>query len=54
MNKFEELSNTLDDNDVEYFVEVDLKNPDNVRQRMKNLLIAHENKLVLKISLLHI
>ena len=45
MNKFEETLNTLDDNDIGYFVEVDLKYPNRIGQRTKKFPIAPENKV---------
>ena len=41
MNKLEETSNTPDDNDIGYFVEVDLKYPNDI----KKIPFSPENKI---------
>ena len=40
----EGILNTRDDSDIGYFVEVDLKYPDNIKQKTKNFPFAPENK----------
>ena len=40
----EDIINTADDNDIGYFVEVDLKYPDNIKEKTKNSPFAPENK----------
>ena len=40
----EDILNTRDDSDIGYFVEVDLKYPDNIKQKTKNFPFAPENK----------
>ena len=42
--KLEDILNTRDDSDIGYFVEVDLKYPDNIKQQTKNFPFAPENK----------
>ena len=44
--KLEDILNTPDDSDFGYFVEVDLKYPDNIKQKTKNLPFAPVNKKV--------
>ena len=48
MNKLDEVLNTPDDSDIGYFVEVDLKYPDNIKEKTKNFPIAPENKIIHK------
>ena len=40
----EDILNTRDDSDIGYFVEVDLKYPDNIKQKTKHFPFAPENK----------
>ena len=42
--KLEDLLNTPDDSDIGYFVEVDLKYPDNIKEKTKNFPFAPVNK----------
>ena len=44
--KLEDIINTPDDNDIGYFVEVDLKYPDNIKQKTKNFPFASVNKKI--------
>ena len=44
--KIEDIINTPDDNDIGYFVEVDLKYPDNIKQKTKNFPFASVNKKI--------
>ena len=44
MDKLEEIPNTPDDNDFGYFVEVDLRYPDNKKGKAKNFPFCLENK----------
>ena len=44
--KLPKILNTLDDNDIGYFVEVDLKYPDNIKEKSKNFPFAPESKKV--------
>ena len=46
MNWLEEVLNTPDDDDIGYFIEVDLKNPDNIKEKTKNFPFCPENKVV--------
>ena len=41
----EDIINTPDDSDIGYFVEVDLKYPDNIKQKTKNFPFASVNKI---------
>ena len=45
-NNLEDISNTPDDSDIGYFVEVDLKYFDNIKQKTKNFPFAPENKKI--------
>ena len=45
MNKLEEIFNTPDDSDFGYFVEVDLRYPDNIKEKIKNFPFFPENKI---------
>ena len=49
MNKLEEISITPDDSKIGYFIEFDLKYPNNFK-RTKNFPFCPEKKLVLKIN----
>ena len=42
--KLEDISSTPDDSDIGYFIEVDLKYPDNKKEKTKNFPFAPENK----------
>ena len=44
--KLEDILNTPDDSDIGFFVEVDLKYPDNIKQKTKNFPFAPENKKI--------
>ena len=44
MNKFKELLDTPNDSDIGYFVEVDLKYPDEIKEKTKNFPFAPENE----------
>ena len=48
MTKLDEILNTFDDCDIGYFVEIDLKNPDNKKKKTKKFPIAPENKVIPK------
>ena len=48
MDKLEELSKTPDDSDVGYFVEVDLRYPDNKKEKTKKFPFCPENKVIHK------
>ena len=48
MNKLEEFLNTPDDSDIGYFIEVDLKYPDNIKEKTKNFPFCPENKTIPK------
>ena len=45
LNKLDELLNTADDSDVGYFIEVDLRCPDKMKEKTKNFPFAPENRL---------
>ena len=42
--KLEDILNTTDDSDVGFFIEVDLNNPDNIKEKTKHLPFAPVNK----------
>ena len=46
MNWLEEILNTPDDSDIEYLIEVHLRNPDNIKEKSKNFPICPENKII--------
>ena len=48
MKKIEEFLNTPDDTDIGYFIEVDLRYPDNLREKTKNFPFCPENKFIHK------
>ena len=45
-NWLDEILNTPDDADVRYFLKVDLKYPDNIKEKTKNLPFCPENKKI--------
>ena len=51
MNKIDENLNIPDDSDIGYFSEVDLRYPDDTKEKRKNFPFAPENKLFLKINI---
>ena len=42
--KLEDILNTPDDNHIGYFIEVDLKYPNNIKEKTRNFLFCPENK----------
>ena len=46
MNWLEEILNTPDDNEIGYFLEVDLKYPDNIKEETKHFPFCPENKKI--------
>ena len=46
MNWLEEILNTPDDSDIGYFVEADLRYPDNITEKTKNFPFCPENKII--------
>ena len=44
--KLEDILNTPDDSDIGYFIEVDLKYPDNIKEKTKNFPFAPMNKKI--------
>ena len=46
MIKLEKISNTPDDSDVDYCVEVDLRYPDNIKGKTKNFPFCREHKVI--------
>ena len=46
MNWLEEILNTPDDSDIGYFLKVDLKYPDNIKEKTKNFPFCPENKKI--------
>ena len=53
MNKSEEKLDTLDDSDISYFVEVDLKYPDEIKEKTKSFPFAREKNIYLKIFIMN-
>ena len=43
MNWLEEIINTPDDSHIAYFIEMDLKYPDNIKEKTKNFPNVPEN-----------
>ena len=43
-DKLEDILKTLDDDDIGYFIEVDLKYPDKIKEKTKNFPFAPKNK----------
>ena len=48
MDKLEEILNTRDDSDIGYFIEIDLRCLDNVKEKTKNFPFCPENKVIPK------
>ena len=48
MNWLEEILNTRDDSDIGHFIEVDLRYPDNIKEKTKNFPFCPENKIIHK------
>ena len=48
MNKLEEILNTLDDSDIRYFIDVDLRYPDNLRGKTKSFPFCPEKTIIHK------
>ena len=46
INKLDEISNTPDDSDTGYFVEADMKYPDNFKGKTKSFPFCPENKKI--------
>ena len=44
--KSEDILNTPDDSNIGYFVEVDIKYPDDINEKTKNFPFCHENKKI--------
>ena len=42
--KLEKILNTSDDSDIGYFIEVDLKYPDKIKEKTEKILFAPENR----------
>ena len=51
INKLEEISNTPVDSDIGYFIEVDLRHPDKIKEKTKNFPFCPENKIIPKIKI---
>ena len=52
MNKLEENLTTPDESDIGYFIEFDLKYPDNIKQETKIFPFCPEKKINLKIIIM--
>ena len=48
MTWLEEILNTPDDSDIVFFVEVDIKYPDNMKEKTKNFPYCPENEVLPK------
>ena len=48
MKWLEEILNTQEDGDIGFFVEVDLRYPDNIKEKTKNFPFYPENKIIEK------
>ena len=48
MSKVEEIFNTTDDSDIGYFIEVDLRYPDNIEEKTTNFPFCSENEIIPK------
>ena len=48
MNKLDEILDKPDDSDIGYFVEVDLRYSDKIKEKTKNFPFAPENKIIPK------
>ena len=48
LNKLEEIVDTADDSDIGHFIEVDLKYPDNIKEKTKTFSFCLENKVISK------
>ena len=46
LNNLEEILKTPDDSDIGYFVEVDLRYPDDIKEKTKKFPFAPENKVI--------
>ena len=47
-NKLQEILKTPDDSDIGYFIEVDLRYPDKIKEKTKNFPFCPENKVIHK------
>ena len=52
MNKLQEILNTLDDNDIGYFVEVDLRYPDNIKKKQRIFLFVPKIKILTMLNIM--
>ena len=52
MDQLEDTLNFEDDSDIDYFIAVDLKNPDNAKEKIKKFPFAPEKTCVIKMILL--
>ena len=46
-NLLDEILNTPDDADIGYFVEIDLKNPNDMKEKTKSFPFCPENKKII-------
>ena len=46
LKKLEEKLNNSDDSDIGYFLDVDLRYPDNIKEKTKNFAFCPENKVI--------
>ena len=52
MIKLDEILNTSNDSDIGYFAEVDLKYPDNIKDKTKSSHLLLKTKLFIKINII--
>ena len=51
-NWLEKILNTPDDNEIGYFLEVDLKHTDNIKEKTKNFPFCPEKKKLILINIM--
>ena len=53
-NKLDDILNNPEDSDIGYFVEVDLRYPDDIKEKTKSFSFAPDKKLFLKINIMFV
>ena len=48
MNKLQQILYTPDDGDIGYFIEIDLRYPDHIKEKTKNFPLCPESKFIPK------
>ena len=54
LDRFKDILNTPNDSDIGYFVEVDLRYPDDIKEKIKTVLFAPEIKEKLFLIISHL